>query len=472
MNIRARALAPLLVAVGAIGPALAEPDPDGWVPRKPSAKPTIVIRRVANEVVSPPGYLPPVSVELPDIPPIPVPPEMLPPPSDVADPPAPPMPGTAAVGPANPTPELTPAAPDVGVGGWAPWAEIEFLRWAYRGSVLPPLVTVGAAADSIPGAIGQPNTRLLFGGGSTGTEWASGVRVRLGGPLGPNSPYGWDFGWFYTHPQTTQSAFVSGGVAVLARPFYDTLAGRPASFVFGLPGLVDGSVSALTRTTLWGFDAHATSTLTESTTGFAGFRYLEMTDEVSVLTQDRVGAIGSFINGTPLPAGSFEAQGDRFTVRNRFDGAQVGLRYRHQNGPLGLDLRAAVALGVTGQELTIQGGTQTVDPSGVARSAPAGLLALASNSGQFDRSRCTLIPELGARVTYLAAPGVQVFAGYDVLYWAHVARAGDQIDPAQDPRQNPSSFNFTGARGARPAVLIRDTDFWAQGLSFGVRVEY
>lgn len=472
MNIRARALVPLVLVMGTVDPALADPDPDGWVPRKPAARPAIVIRRVGNEVVGPPAYLPPVSVELPDMPPIPAPPEMLPSPGDVADPPvppAPPMPETATVGPVDLTREQTPA---VAAGGWMPWAEVEFLRWAYRGSVLPPLVTVGMPTDLIPGAVGQPTTRVLFGGGSTGTEWAGGLRVRLGGPLGPASPFGWQVGWFCTQPQVTQAAFVSGGPVVLARPFHDTLAARPGSFVFGVPGLVDGNVSARTRTTLWGFEAHATANLAGPVTGFAGFRYLEMTDEVSVLSQDRVGAIGSFINGTPLPAGSFEAQGDRFTVRNRFDGAQVGVRYGHGFGPVGFDLRAAVALGVTRQELTVQGGTQTVDPLGVARSAPAGFLALASNSGQFDRDRCTLIPELGARLTYRAAPGVQVFAGYDVLYWANVARAGDQIDPAQDPRQNPSSFNFTGARAARPAVWLRDTDFWAQGLSFGVRVEY
>ena len=86
--------------------------------------------------------------------------------------------------------------------------------------------------------------------------------------------------------------------------------------------------------------------------------------------------------------------------------------------------------------------------------------------------RFTAIPELGLKVTYQIKPGIQLFAGYDVLYWPRVARAGDQVDIGQDPRQNPSSFNFTGDRAARPAVLMRDTDFWAHGLSFGVRVEY
>ena len=52
------------------------------------------------------------------------------------------------------------------------------------------------------------------------------------------------------------------------------------------------------------------------------------------------------------------------------------------------------------------------------------------------------------------------------------ARAGDQVDLGQDPRQNPSSPAFTGERVGRPAVPLRDNDFWVHGLTFGVRVEY
>ena len=120
----------------------------------------------------------------------------------------------------------------------------------------------------------------------------------------------------------------------------------------------------------------------------------------------------------------------------------------------------------------MEGGTQTIDPLGVPRGAPAGLLALPSNTGVFDRDRFTAIPELGVKVSYQIKPGVQLFAGYDVLYWPRVARAGDQVDIGQDPRQNPSSFNFATGRFDRPAVLRRDTDFWVHGFNFGVRVEY
>lgn len=474
MNIRARALATLLAGLGWAAPVLANPDGDGWVPRKPAPKPVVVIRRAGHEATAPPAVLPPATVELPEVPELPkVPdaPDRLPAPADVADPPSPAMPGKATVNPEGPVPaEACPPTADC--PGYGLWAEIGYLQWWYRGSALPPLVTAGSLTDPVSGALGQPGTRVLFGGGSTGTDWANGVRARVGGPVDPWSPYGWELGGFYTQPQEHAAAFASRDFPVLARPFSDTLAGTSGAFVFGLTGLVDGVVSVRARTTFWGLDALATAQVTEGHGAFVGLKYLEMTDELRVFTQDRVGAIGSFLNGTFLPAGSFEAQGDRFTVRNQFNGAQAGWRFQHGFGRVGVDVRAALAVGVTSQRLTVEGGTQTVDPLGVRRTSRAGFLALPSNSGQFERDRGTVIPELGARVTYQVKPNVQLFAGYDVLYWCGVARAGDQVDLGQDPRQNPSSPTFTGERPSRPAVLLRDTDFWAHGLTFGVRFEY
>lgn len=471
MNTRARLLASVLAALGAVGPALADPDADGWVPRMPATKPQPVIR-VGLEG-GPPVELPPPTVDLPDVPAIPDPPERLPPATDVADPPVPPT------APMPPTPPIPPAPastePVAAIFAYCPrrvWTEFDYLQWWYRGAALPPLVTAGAAADPVPGAPGQPTTRVLYGGGSNGTEWANGIRLRIGGPLDPYSPYGWEVGWFHTQPQTASAAFASRDFEVLARPFYNTLGGVSASSLVGLPGLVDGVVTVRTRTSLWGVDAHATMAVDDSNTAFVGFQRIEMTDDVRVLSQDQVGGIGSFIAGTALPPGSFVAQGDRFNVRNQFNGAQVGWRYVHGFGRLGIDVRGSLAVGVNSERVTIEGATQTVDPLGAVRGAPAGLLALPSNSGRFDRDRFTCIPQLTARVTYEIKPGIQLFAGYDFLYWARVARAGDQIDLGQDPRQNPLSPIFAGDRGARPAVLTRDTDFWAQGVSFGLRVEY
>lgn len=489
MNFRARLLASVLAGLGAVGPALADSDADGWVPRKPPAKACEPVLRIGYET-GPPITLPLPTIDLPDLPPIPLPPDHLPAPNDVADPPAaaaPPTPPDPPAAPAAPAPPAPPAPPMpappaahstilsghpvAAIFNHCPlglWTEFDYLQWWYRGSGLPPLVTAGSVAAPVSGALGQPNTRVLYGGGSNGTEWANGIRLRIGGAINPYSPYGWEVGWFHTQPQSATTAFASRDFDVLARPFYDTLRGVSASSLVGLPGVV----TARTRTSLWGVDAHATMAVGDSNTAFVGFQRIEMTDEVGVLTQNQVGGPGSFIAGTALPPGSFESQGDRFNVRNQFNGAQVGWRYVHGFGRVGIDLRGSLALGVNSERVTIEGATQTLDPLGAVRGAPVGFLALPSNSGRFDRDQFTCIPQLTARVTYEIKPGIQLFAGYDFLYWARVARAGDQIDLGQDPRQNPTSPIFTGDRGARPAVLMRDTDFWAQGVSFGLRVEY
>ncbi|HET7719587.1 MAG TPA: BBP7 family outer membrane beta-barrel protein, partial [Acidimicrobiales bacterium] len=64
-------------------------------------------------------------------------------------------------------------------------------------------------------------------------------------------------------------------------------------------------------------------------------------------------------------------------------------------------------------------------------------------------------------------------AGYTVLYWSSVVRPGDQVDLLVNASQIPSNLLPTGLVGpARPAVLFRDTDFWAQGVNLSLEVRY
>ncbi len=57
--------------------------------------------------------------------------------------------------------------------GWERWrlqlpailGGADYLLWWFKGAPLPvPLVTTGNLNDSVPGALGQPNTQVLFGG--------------------------------------------------------------------------------------------------------------------------------------------------------------------------------------------------------------------------------------------------------------------------------------------------------------------
>jgi hypothetical protein len=80
---------------------------------------------------------------------------------------------------------------------------------------------------------------------------------------------------------------------------------------------------------------------------------------------------------------------------------------------------------------------------------------------------------VGINVGYQLTEHLRAFVGYSFLYWTHVARPGDQIDRAVNPTQLPLSTTAPQLTGpARPAPVLRDTDFWAQGISFGVEFRY
>src|SRR5438132_527200 len=59
------------------------------------------------------------------------------------------------------------------------WVSAEYLYWWTKGMHVPPLVTAGSATDTIPGALGQPGTRVLLGG-DIDSEGHSGARFSAG----------------------------------------------------------------------------------------------------------------------------------------------------------------------------------------------------------------------------------------------------------------------------------------------------
>jgi Putative beta barrel porin-7 (BBP7) len=352
------------------------------------------------------------------------------------------------------------------------WAEFECLNWWFRNSAVPALVTGGSFADPIPGALGQPNTRVLFGG-RMDTDCVTGVRLRIGSNLA-HSLFGWEAGGFLTEPQEKIGEFSSDGSAVLARPFYDAVLLTPNSFSLADPAGLAGVATAQSRTTLWGLELNATAALDQcSNVAFVGYRFLQLDDELTVTSQYEVaGPSLAFLNGATLPLGTIGTIEDRVRTRTQFHGAQVGWKYHEDYGRFGLDARASVAVGLARQRVVIEGTTVAAGPDGTVAVAASGLLAQPSNIGAYERDRLAVVPEASVRASYLVGPGIRLFIGYDFLYWASVVRAGDQLDPAVDTRQQATSAFFTGIRGVRPVPVLRDTAFWAHGITLGVHVEY
>ena len=101
----------------------------------------------------------------------------------------------------------------------------------------------------------------------------------------------------------------------------------------------------------------------------------------------------------------------------------------------------------------------------MTNSFKTGLLAQSTNSGRFTRDMFSVVPEIGVNVGYQITDNLTAYVGYNFLYWTNVARPGDQIDRTINISQL-SGGNLAGP--ARPVFTPRATDFWAQGVNFGL----
>jgi len=71
-------------------------------------------------------------------------------------------------------------------------------------------------------------------------------------------------------------------------------------------------------------------------------------------------------------------------------------------------------------------------------------------------SRFAVVPEVNLNVGYQFADWARAYVGYDFLYASDVAQPGEQINPA----------------GLIFAPVQPHTDFWAQGVNFGLEFRF
>jgi hypothetical protein len=179
-----------------------------------------------------------------------------------------------------------------------------------------------------------------------------------------------------------------------------------------------------------------------------GFRYLELSEALHV-EQDFMSADGS----------EQETWDDSFRTRNQFYGGQLGVRAEYTCNRFFADLTGKVALGATHQQVSITGdltqasivnGTDSfgnpVQNVQIAQSPSGGLLG---TPGSFSRDYFTVVPEVNINLGYRFTSHLQASVGYSFLYWSSVVRPGDQV---------------TG--------LPKATNFWAQGINFGLALNF
>jgi len=365
------------------------------------------------------------------------------------------------------------------------WFRADYLQWWTKGTRLPPLVTT--SPDGTPlaqaGVLGQPETRVLYGGQHVNTDSRSGYRLSAGMWLNACHTVAFVADYFELEAGSARFDAAGNGSPILARPFYNVQTGQQAAQLISFPNVATGSVHVLDRdffqstggqllfnllSSQWcssdcsnAASSHAAHKRGYEVGFLAGYRYYRLDDSLSI--RENLTATDPIFNGTTFDIA------DGFRTENDFNGAEIGFRTRVYRGRWSVGLLTKIAIGSNHQVVTIDGSTITTLPGQQPVTAQGGVLATETNIGRYTHDQFTVIPQLGLDVGYDLAESLRVVVGYDLIYWPHVQRAAGQIDSTVDPRNLPP-VQPGGTIFPQPQLV--STDFWAQGVNVGVEFRY
>lgn len=360
----------------------------------------------------------------------------------------------------------------------------EYLLWWTKGYDVPPLVTTSPFNDRFNnfGFLGVPGTQVLSDD-SVERGALSGGRFTVGYWLHCEDAV--EVSGFFLSPGNESALFRGNQFPILARPFFSlNRNGGPFSQVVNNPGQLSGDIAIDSSMDFWGLEANYRCNAcckdfapcgSGSVRGYrvdllAGGRYLNLEEGLTI----REDILGLPTNDVPAFRNQQITVTDSFNTTNRFYGGQVGVDAEWRHGRWSLGTRAKLALGVTQQVIDINGSQRLVNlTNGAVQNFQGGLLALNSNIGRLQRDAFSFVPEVTLTAGYHLFDHVKLYAGYNFLYWSNVVRPGDQIDLVLDETRIPN-FNTGQVPGTsvRPAVPFKTSDFWAQGLLFGLEVRY
>jgi hypothetical protein len=344
------------------------------------------------------------------------------------------------------------------------WGRGEYLLWWTRGSNLPALVTTSPAGTSPQdsGILGQPGTSVLFGDREVMTDARSGGRFTLGYLLLPCADLGVEANYLFLGPAASHYRADNTTIPILARPYHDLGTNAESALLVAHPDFLNGSVLVNATTDFQGGEVLLRKTAwqgyCERFDFLLGYRFAKLNDGLRISQTSQWTQPQGII-----PPGTTKDLFDSFDTQNEFNGGELGLAYRQRLEQWSLELLGKVALGNTSSQVRVDGATATTLPDGRSATFAGGLLAQETNIGSFSRDQFCVVPEFGVTIGYNLTRQLRATFGYTFIYWNNVLRSGDQIDTAvsQLPPEPP-----TGDR--RPMVPLKSTDFWAQGMNFGL----
>ncbi|MGD0516909.1 MAG: BBP7 family outer membrane beta-barrel protein [Thermoguttaceae bacterium] len=369
------------------------------------------------------------------------------------------------------------------------WVRGDWMMWWTSGEHLPPLTTtspLGTPQDQA-GVLGQPGTSVLFGDSTVNTDGRPGVRITFGAWLDSCHRWGLEADWLTLGGDSNYFYRVSDGNLILALPYFDLQRNTQWHQLQAYPDIITGSVDVIGNDYFESVGMTLRYNLCCSSCGCGdgcaepcdGGCGAECCDPccISYCRTDLLMGYRHYLLGDNLAMGQdtyyvpidsrFQST-DTFNTRNEFNGMEIGLNTELRRGRWSLGLLAKMALGENHQTATLLGST-TINNGQETITYPEGIYVTGSNSGVHVNNQFTVIPQFGAEIGYQITPHVRTFMGYNLIYWACVMRAGDQIDLNMDT----SNWAPVKADGLPyPQYLGRQTNFWAQGINIGTEVRF
>jgi hypothetical protein len=284
--------------------------------------------------------------------------------------------------------------------------------------------------------------------------------------LTQDQAWGIETGSFLTARQRHPFTAGSNGSQILARPFIQAGNGSAAAELVSFPGMVAGSAvvdpgsdslvgtGVLLRRVLCQDCGQRISFL-------GGYRFLHLNEDLHI--QENLTSLEVATRGTRIVVT------DLFSTHNEFHGGDLGIQGEFWRGRYSLEVLGKLAIGNVYRRVNINGSTEVTVPGFATLVGPGGLLALPSNIGSFSSNAVALVPELGVTVGCQITPRVRATLGYTALWWPHIARPGDQVDPVVNPTLLPPAA-LVGP--ARPLFALHDSTLWVQALQLGIEFRY
>jgi hypothetical protein len=352
------------------------------------------------------------------------------------------------------------------------WVDMEYLVFRINNGPVPgPLVTTGNPNQPFAGTLGKGNAQVLFGGSNLDYGNFGGTRLTVGYWTTPDHTFGIEVGGFVLEQRSVHFAAASDGTGnpALYIPGFNVVQGEEFKLIVADPvQQFAGSVVWSSQSRLWGMEANGVfgSWCTGDFTGsfLAGFRYLDLEESLQLANST-----------VDLTDGAVTTLNDNFQTHNQFFGAQIGAKLGWKWNFLTVDVIGKVAVGETHETVDINGvATQSGANAPTPGTFRGGFFAQGTNIGRFSQDQFSVVPEIQVKLGCEIIPGVRAFVGYDLVYWNQVARPGAEIDRGLNLTQSPVSNIGNGSlQGpARPSPLFNHTDYWAEGVSFGLELRY